>query len=296
VVEDDGLFLEAAAAAGRSRCELSFPTSLLDEFGSNLAHDRFRLSMTDRLHLDWLAAPAFGQAIGDRLDDARDQSSPTAAIFREAAILADLELPDPPAAPAVSDLVTALVSLGNAAGGTVDEGSISVELAPLDPALSAALASVVVATEAALAAREAAVSGYLDVERRRLFGFASGLFLAGVPDASVPDLWRIGALLGDVDVGAMARASADLLAALDAVAALPTPTGLDAISIEIATEAGRIAIRGTGDSMHAAAEAPGLLVIDLGGNDTYRSSAGATASETNGVSVLLDLGGTDDYA
>ena len=48
--------------------------------------------------------------------------------------------------------------------------------------------------------------------------------------------------------------------------------------------------------MHTAAVAIGwALLVDLGGDDTYRVTAGGNVSARNSVSVLLDLGGDDHY-
>ena len=52
----------------------------------------------------------------------------------------------------------------------------------------------------------------------------------------------------------------------------------------------------TGDSADGLIYLNGYLVlIDLGGNDTYTCTAGATATDANGVSVCLDFAGNDDY-
>lgn len=296
-LDDDGLFLEAAALAGRSRCELRFESSLLDRYPPSLAHDRFRLAATDRMHLDWLAAPAMGAELGGRLDAEAASATASASMLREAGLLADLSMPDAPTAPGATDLVAELVGLATEAGGVLDAGAASAALAPIPSDVALALARVVAAVRVAIAERERVLASFEPLERTRLFAVPSGLFLASVPDSAVPaEDWLIGALLGDVDVGALARAAADVAAAVDALRPLVPATLAATVRVDVVTPIGRISIRGTGDDTYASTDGATLLVVDLGGNDTYRTAVGATASATNGVSVLVDLGGVDDYA
>jgi hypothetical protein len=75
-----------------------------------------------------------------------------------------------------------------------------------------------------------------------------------------------------------------------AAVAVPIATGCDMLD---ATPA--LCIGGSGDNTFTADEA---LTIDLGGNDTYRNSAGGAQPTVTHipVSVVLDLGGNDIYA
>jgi len=59
------------------------------------------------------------------------------------------------------------------------------------------------------------------------------------------------------------------------------------------TPMGRIILKGTEKHTHSAREV--LLSIDSGGDDTYLSSVGATASWFNPVSIHLDVAGNDRY-
>ncbi len=63
--------------------------------------------------------------------------------------------------------------------------------------------------------------------------------------------------------------------------------------LDIVTPAGRIVVSGTGNDTH---EEPGvLLLLDLGGDDVYRGSTGAT-SPLQPVSLAVDLAGNDRYS
>ncbi len=58
------------------------------------------------------------------------------------------------------------------------------------------------------------------------------------------------------------------------------------------TALGKVVLNGTGDHEYAADEY--LLIIDVGGDDTYRGGA-ANLSVTNWVSILIDVAGDDVY-
>jgi HEAT repeat protein len=59
---------------------------------------------------------------------------------------------------------------------------------------------------------------------------------------------------------------------------------------------GRVVIYGTGDDAHdEAADADAVLVIDLGGNDTWTRGASASVLKNRPVCVCIDLAGNDRY-
>jgi len=62
--------------------------------------------------------------------------------------------------------------------------------------------------------------------------------------------------------------------------------------LDLVTPAGRIVVAGSGDDTHA--ERDVLLSVDLGGNDLYEGTAGAT-SLLQPVSLAVDLAGNDRY-
>ncbi|MEZ4649863.1 MAG: hypothetical protein R3E97_13960 [Candidatus Eisenbacteria bacterium] len=64
-------------------------------------------------------------------------------------------------------------------------------------------------------------------------------------------------------------------------------------SFDVWTPAGRIIVSGEGSDIHE--ERDVLLLVDLGGNDTYRESVGATSSPLLPVSIAVDLAGNDRY-
>lgn len=295
LLEDDGLFDEAVALTGRDRCGLRFSHALLDRFPPEISHDVMRLSFTDDVHSYWPAAPRFAARLAQTLDETPDPS-----VLLALARFADLRALAPSTPPPDGDAAARLLALVDAAGGTpnraMTEAAIATAIGTLTDARGDALAHLFDALTRALEAREAALLGYAPLDRAFLFDAPSGLFLPGL-SFGAPSHLLLGALRGDVDVGAMATASLDVLSAAREVeerfAALGS-AGVSAISIP--TPRGAIVIGSPLDDRYEGpAYASTLLVLELGGDDVYRAPVGATATVDNGVSVLIDLGGVDDY-
>jgi hypothetical protein len=295
LLDDGGLFDEAVALTGRDRCGLRFAHSLLDRFPPEISHDVMRLSFTDDVHSYWPAAPQFGEEVAATLDAAPDPS-----VLLELARYADLRVERPVAPAPVSDAALHLLALVDAAGGTpnraMTEAAIEAAIGTLSDARGDALARLFAALVLALEAREAALASYAPLDRAFLFDAPSGLFLPGL-SFGAPTHLLLGALRGDVDVGRMASASLEVLGAAREVQARFAELGSAGVgAISIATPRGAIVIGSPLDDRYEGpAYASTLLVLELGGNDTYRAPVGATATVDNGVSVLIDLGGVDDY-
>jgi hypothetical protein len=286
---EGSLLDEAAALAGRSRCDLRFRSEDLALYPPELSHDRFRLSFTDRVHLGWLAVPPFAATVEERLD-----RGGTASRLRAMAALGDLEVTDI-AGWASPSLEAALAALVEAAGGTFDAAAHRAALDGLDPRVAAALPALLDATRDALLARERAVAHLSELTRRTAFGEPSGLFLGDIDDVRRPTEPGVqGLLLGDVDVGLFASGAIEVAERAEApgVAALAGAGG----ALVIETPAGRVAIGSSADDRY---EGPAwqrvLFLLELGGDDTYRVPVGATTSPEHGVSVVVDLAGDDDY-
>jgi len=101
--------------------------------------------------------------------------------------------------------------------------------------------------------------------------------------------------LDAVDTGAIATAAAQLATAVEA-GKFARFAGLSLPAVEIDTKIGALVIHGSGDDTYMpGSKADGAaLLLDLGGNDTYKVAVGATTSTTN-ISVAIDLAGKDDY-
>ncbi len=196
---------------------------------------------------------------------------------------------------AVDDLTEAIVSLIETAGGTPDHAAIETEVAEIAPTLASALANVVEAIRQAHLRREEALARYGEEDRQRLFDGAPAFYLGNLDPLELRRSDMRGALLGDVDLERMMSGAAGIGAAIDRadLTRFVAPDG----DLTVDTPLGRIAVRG-GTTDHTYEDADWhrtLLLVDLGGNDTYRFPAGATTGIDHGVAVVIDLGGTDDY-
>ncbi len=104
----------------------------------------------------------------------------------------------------------------------------------------------------------------------------------------------------DAGVSLLYTGAVRLAQAVDeGVAAAPAAV-TDEFELYVHTPLGAVLLRGGGADTYDEAEderlaEPLLLVLDAGGDDTYRIPAGATSSELNGVALLVDLGGDDHY-
>lgn len=277
---------------GLTACDLHFDQSVIDAFGPEAAHDRFRLSFTDRIRSYAPAVPSFAHEVAMVLDRAEAVGTPVTNSLTESAMLADL-VPLRPLVPTdATDLAGELAALVTQAGGIPDTMQIHSAVGDLDIPTQSTLAPIVRATTRALVARELALAGLDDAARTEAFDLASGLYLPSVGIAPSPtDSAVQGFLLGDVHTDVIAQAALDLSATIETY----STEALEGASVHlfIDTPAGAIIFSGSSDDVHANPAI--LLLIDFGGNDTYRGATGANASAANGVSVVIDVSGVDDY-
>lgn len=295
IAQPGSMLDDALALIDRDRCEIGFPTAAFrplyedNPWLADIAQDPFRLSFTDQVHGDWLSVPAFARTVGAELDDAADDARPISSSIAAAARWADhRSLIAPPTARTLGDSLETIVTI---TGGTADRAAIDARVAALPAGLADRIAPLFDALILALETRERAIALHAGTRARSLFTFAPGLHLGGGLTPSPTAAWVQGAIRGDIDVASMAAAAQVLAQAIEDLELAPA-----AATLTIDTPAGRVAIRGSGDDVYAGAEwAETLLVLDLGGDDTYRVPIGANASIENGVSIAIDLGGADDY-
>ncbi|MDI7268105.1 MAG: hypothetical protein QME96_08940 [Myxococcota bacterium] len=289
---------DALDAVALDRCDLSFTAASLAIFPSELTWDRFRLPWFDDVHREWLRGEAFVRRTAPRLDAG---ASPRLLLVR-AAELQGNPIEDRPFSPSLdpSDPLTeAIAALVERHGGTANRAAIRSALTGVPADLRRALATVVAALDAAAVARNDAIARIAGVPTlpRAYFRDVSGLVLPEVTRLSVTSRRVQDFLIGDFRYARLFQGAADLLAAVEA-ADLVRFRGATGFTANVDTPIGRIALRDAADTTHGTDEHPGavLLLVDTGGNDTYRVPAGATASENNPVSLSIDLGGRDLYA
>jgi hypothetical protein len=280
------------ASVGLDACDLHFAADAIDAFGPEVAHDRFRMGFTDRIRSYAPEVPAFAHGVAMTLDHAGTSGMPVTNALTEQATLADLEPLHPNVPSDATDLAAEVIALVSSAGGTPDTTMITSAVGGEVAAVQSTLAPIVRAVRLALEARNAALGDLDDTTRGVLYDMPSGLFLNGVgPGYSPAGAEQQGLLLGDVRSDAMAQAAIDLAATIETYS-VESLVGTS-LHLFVDTPAGAIVFSGDSDDMHANPAI--LLLVDFGGNDTYRGATGANASIANGVSVVLDVAGVDDY-
>jgi hypothetical protein len=295
------LALRADPSAPWDRCNLFFSAATLDAFGSFVTRDRFRLPVFDRVHRDWLAGARWARALGPALDGAAGTLSGALRAAAGMRLTGEVDAtPAPTPAPDAggdAPLVDAVAAWAARGGATLDRAAADADAADVPVELQRAVARVLRAALAVADARDRGLARFpSDEQRERLFRVAPFLVLPTNRvdhrvDFADPDDLSIA--LGEVVLPS--REAADLAATVESVD-WRAFAGRAGVSFSADTPAGRVAIRDAAAHRYAAAEFPRtLLVVDLGGDDTYEAPVAANADAANPVSIAIDLGGDDAY-
>jgi len=289
-------FDEALAKVALDRCSLDLSQNDVAK-GLMVAADPRRMPDFTALHLHPLRLPAYGAETAKWLDDALGGKNPVSSAIAAASVRIGKPISDCPDpawrtvdANDAAPLASAVAEIANAANAYFDASAAitAVQLVPLE--LQRALVPIVRAIgygAADVAAARAPAMPAL-VQLKQVPSWVIGTFRLDTSTATL-------AALDAVDVGAMARAATRIAAAIES-ADLARFAGTDA-TLDLDTPFGAIVIRGSKSDEYA----PGgkadvaALLLDLGGDDTYRVPVGA-ASWTRAIAVNVDLGGKDLYA
>ncbi len=291
---DAALLDEALANADIAREDFGYADSEWTIWG-DLVDNPFVLSWFLEVHHDPEQVPCFNGQVQSDIDVALATPHPVASAIAAWAQHVDVELTgDPP--DDHTDLATLLGRFPD-----LDEDAAS-SAAALDPTLAAALSPIVSALADAVDLRatldaEVEDGGYLTANN--LFNQAGGLVIAGrtyTPDvANADELKWFQKWYRDEDgPRAMFAIHARAIAFAIENADLSAFAGGDT-SWVVHTAAGALRITGSGDDTHDDSDGATLFHLDLGGNDTWLGTTGATFDKDNPVSVVVDLGGTDTY-
>lgn len=285
----------ALTDAGIARDELGFDPSVWDRLArAGYVRGPFQQSWFETVHHNAEQAACFARQASADLDAAANAAHPAAS-----ALLATMkyEIPsasiDSPVDPTGISLETALGTLVASAGGG-DDPARAAEL-PTD--LAEALVPVVLAIAKGIDARHAMDAASTAVGRTGiLYRSAAGFVISGsgyLPNVADPaDVtaftdWYT----SDAGPRSLLLPSAQIAYAVEELGRF---AGTDT-SWTFATKAGTITISPSTDDTHTAGDTPDLLLLDLGGNDTWLDGAGANTSDGNPVSIAVDLGGDDAY-
>lgn len=292
---ESDIFGDALSRAGVTRCTLGWT---LDERRAALAfgeaHDAYRLAKTAALSSE----PARSLSLlgaEKRALAALATQQPQLAL-RAAATAYGVTFgaaPLPPTGIAAEPLATAISQLLASAG------------APADAALSEAVAAVPLDVQQ-IAARYVSVASVFVAQQRALFGGTNGPLLAAAADG-LHTAFLDGSSGIDpfapalVDAVRSSRFFSTLHGGADSVARLTAESNfsfaedLSTVSFSYATPVGRIIIGGSGNDIHEL-DGPILLMLELGGDDSYFGPIGANAGSAQPISIAIDLSGSDTYS
>ena len=295
------LALRADPAAPWDRCNLFFSAATLDAFGAYVTRDRFRLPVFDRVHRDWLAGARWARSMGPSIDAVGATLSGAlraAAGLRLSGEVDALAAPSPTlTAPGEQPLVDALERWAVRDGATFDRAPAVADAADVPLALQQAVARVLRAALTAAEARDRGLERFPSPEERtHLFKILPFLVLPtnrADERANFADPEDLAVMLGEVRLPA--RESVDLAATIESIDWLPF-VGSTGVSFTADTPAGQIVIRDGAAHRYTATEfRRTLLLLDLGGDDTYEAQVGANVDPAQPVSIAIDLAGDDTY-
>ncbi|QDG50066.1 hypothetical protein FIV42_04740 [Persicimonas caeni] len=204
-------------------------------------------------------------------------------------------------------LTQAVAQLITQAGGTPDTTQLETQAQNVPAGFQDVAAPIISATADALAARNTALqnAGWSQSDRLAAFEGAPYLLLPGTATqlAAVPDLSdaTLAAKYASFPVEELVQAAADLSATIEsATASASGPSTWTGFTYVVDTPAGKVVLGDAGDTVYDPATNTALageiaVIIDAGGNDTYRLPVAANQSVGNGVAVAVDLDGQDTY-
>ena len=280
--------------------------SWYERYGGYIEDDPTRLDFFHDLQEDVTLIPCTAGGFALRADEGADSDHPLASQLADAAaelgvpVTAGGPLPQPGGDTPLLDALEEVQDEGNGEpfGDTLDDA-----LAQVPDDVQRLAATLLLALAEAADTRDDAVDAIAGPwDEETLFARLPHTYVvstdAGLDSNNEYDL----AILApeDAGFGLLLSGGIRLAQVIDELA--PADLSLTGGELDFAVETalGGVVIRGDGDDLY---ETEGddalpedlLLVLDLGGDDTYRIPAGANGSADNPASLLIDLGGDDHY-
>jgi hypothetical protein len=288
-------FDAALAHIGLNKATARFDAGDMDNFGGG----EFRLPFWRALHGDPYKVPAYARSISAELKAHAKELAPL-IVFGSARVdelirrgLVENPLAEADKKATEPDALAAWVAfVCEKAGkplGPADVKSLRRDAAQVPAAVAKPAALLLRASAQAYDWRQrafAAAAGRYDL--RKLFGRVQANMDQEAFDADLDDLMHL------VDFKVLYAGAQDLALAVDKAVPELLKVPADAkFAFRWETPLGRVEINGADNDTYPAG-VPRLLTIDTGGDDTY-AGGGATLSADNPVSVLIDVRGNDVY-
>ncbi len=294
------LFDSALENAGVAREDFGYTNSEWNIWGDYVKND-YVLSWFTDVHHSPEEVPCFAGQLQADVDVALATPHPVASSIAAWAQHVDVVLSgDPP-----DDHSPLADVIGRLPGVVEDPAEQSDALAGLDPDLAAALSPILSAIADAVdlrAAMNETVGAYDSHLPARLFSQGYGMVIqdgSAIPDYNDPDqlAWFGGWYPSDEGPRAAFGNAARRIAFAIEEADLQRFAGSTTIQDPwvIHTDAGAIRIDPSTADTHDDSDGATLFEIELGGDDVWTGTAGATFDKNNPVSVVVDLQGTDRY-
>ncbi len=292
-------FDEVLAKAGLNRCQLGYSEKDWSLFGPELRSDLWRLPWYDSVHNHAMRAPAFGRALIAELDLATASKQPVADALMVAA--ASLGVTIAPCLPLPRDTETPLADvIAMLTSEKADRLALVAATRAIPHDLQVAIGDVITAAGEANRAWATAITGFSDDDLSALSTLSALLFAEHFSAPVLTDEAVKSLLSSRLDLRPIIEGAVRLAYAIER-ADLRRFAGIKGFALDQPTPLGRIVIRdAANDQYEDDPDHPILLLLDTGGNDTYRFPAGAIDASDDPaalrhVSVAIDLAGSDDY-
>ncbi len=284
---DDPIFARAAAALRlEGPARLGIQADDLALFGG----DRFRLPLFDALAHDVRRAPTYVAAFRDQaLAAATSPGDAASFAFGRVGVSVRRTLSGDPLADLAAK-ASAPEALGAALVALGADAAAREKAARVPPEVARPCALVLLAAARFRDWRERALAALTADERARLE--AATLALARDGGVAERDWAFLEDVAARVDLGALAAGTEDLARAAERAArdlAAAAQPGAAPFELEVATPLGLVRVDGTRKATAHAIQGDCLLLVDLGGDDTYPAVGGTVAS------ILIDVAGDDRY-
>ena len=284
------LLEQTLALAGLEIDTFVFTTADFEEstqYNNGVLGGDFALSWLWDARADAARAGCVDGRLAGGLDHGLAQAHPVAAAIRHAAGLLDRPPDDAEPLGGGEGFAAALDELCATVGSACEpEGE-------LPPALADALAPILRAVHEGIAARLA-----MDQEQggNPSFWWADGgnhLILQGGAVADAADPAARAYMLGEAGRARLYRAASQIAFAVEDVDW--SQFAGETVSYRVATAAGEIVVADGSAQTYEEGGPDTLLLVDLGGDDEHLDEVASNRSETNPVSIVIDVAGDDRY-